>query len=505
MKLAVSIIMDALKNWIAESDVRQPDALVQGFSTFPNPEVNQELVYLCGNGQDFSQWKMPDICLFFSVEDYYKNKNIDNRVLLRRGITEIHVAVLLEEVFRKYSNWSDSLKESLLKEEGVKALMQLSIPVFQNPISFVNLEYRVLFHADVPGGVQLSDKYGNEMVEKQVFGERMIETINNSEKYLESMTLNKAVFWEEETWGGQFMAVNDLEYSILINNCNRPFRPGDNYLLEYLMSIVMKAVKLQNLYPAYSIDDLRQIITKAISADTHIDSKEIQKLAEGFHWSLNDLFLCTVIYPSPSDLIRKTLLYFCIQLETYIKGAKAFALDAQIVVIFNLTQNGLSRDQIMESLEGFLKKYMLQGSLSLTFSDFYELQPYIQQALAAYEMGIRSEGSKILYLIEDHILDYMLQNALGTLDIKYLMPQGLLDLIQHDQRFKTNYVQILKTYLENKCNIADTVRELYLHRNTFLYQIQKIRDILGMDLNDRDVRLLLLIILRYDYSDSKFE
>lgn len=136
---------------------------------------------------------------------------------------------------------------------------------------------------------------------------------------------------------------------------------------------------------------------------------------------------------------------------------------------------------------------------------FYELQPYIQQALAAYEMGIRSEGSKILYLIEDHILDYMLQNALGTLDIKYLMPQGLLDLIQHDQRFKTNYVQILKTYLENKCNIADTVRELYLHRNTFLYQIQKIRDILGMDLNDRDVRLLLLIILRYDYSDSKFE
>ena len=44
--------------------------------------------------------------------------------------------------------------------------------------------------------------------------------------------------------------------------------------------------------------------------------------------------------------------------------------------------------------------------------------------------------------------------------------------------------------------MAETAKELFIHRNTLIYRIDKIQNILGRDLKDAEERLLLQLGLR---------
>ncbi len=74
-----------------------------------------------------------------------------------------------------------------------------------------------------------------------------------------------------------------------------------------------------------------------------------------------------------------------------------------------------------------------------------------------------------------------------------MIPEGLLALLRHDKKKGTSYAPLLRTYLDQERNITETTRLCFIHRNTFHYRIQKIQEILQMDLNLADNRLILQI------------
>ena len=77
-----------------------------------------------------------------------------------------------------------------------------------------------------------------------------------------------------------------------------------------------------------------------------------------------------------------------------------------------------------------------------------------------------------------------------------LCPEGLLRLLNYDRQMKTDYTNILHVYLDCNMNIAETARQTFLHRNTLLYRLNKISEILKLDLSDAEIRLTLAISLR---------
>ena len=59
-----------------------------------------------------------------------------------------------------------------------------------------------------------------------------------------------------------------------------------------------------------------------------------------------------------------------------------------------------------------------------------------------------------------------------------------------------SYAETLRIYLQNNESIAATAKELALHRSSLIDRLERIRQLLGLDLSDPDVRLLLQVILR---------
>ena len=76
------------------------------------------------------------------------------------------------------------------------------------------------------------------------------------------------------------------------------------------------------------------------------------------------------------------------------------------------------------------------------------------------------------------------------------MPEGLKDLRDRDRRKGRDDIGLLRTYLDNDRNIAETTRLEHMSRSTFRYRMKKIEETLGLDLDDPDVRLSIQITLR---------
>ena len=69
----------------------------------------------------------------------------------------------------------------------------------------------------------------------------------------------------------------------------------------------------------------------------------------------------------------------------------------------------------------------------------------------------------------------------------------LSPLAQYDARTGSDLVHTLRTYVEHGGALAETGETLFLHRNSVLYRLHRIKELAGIDPHDRATRLTLLV------------
>ncbi|MCC8042981.1 MAG: PucR family transcriptional regulator ligand-binding domain-containing protein [Oscillospiraceae bacterium] len=60
----------------------------------------------------------------------------------------------------------------------------------------------------------------------------------------------------------------------------------------------------------------------------------------------------------------------------------------------------------------------------------------------------------------------------------------LMPLIDSDKQRGTEYVKTLEVYLNCNCNLVKAAEDLFVHRNTMVYRVEKIKSLLEIDFND---------------------
>lgn len=106
---------------------------------------------------------------------------------------------------------------------------------------------------------------------------------------------------------------------------------------------------------------------------------------------------------------------------------------------------------------------------------------------------------------EYYNLKYLLHRAAQGQITNALIPDGLKRLSIHDQKKHSNYLETRYTYLCMERNIARTARATYQHRNTLIYQLDRIQEILNLNLHEDDVRLELLITLKMLFHQKQMQ
>lgn len=66
-------------------------------------------------------------------------------------------------------------------------------------------------------------------------------------------------------------------------------------------------------------------------------------------------------------------------------------------------------------------------------------------------------------------------------------------LIRYDEENQTNYLALLKRYLDQNGSVQKVAEELFVHRNTVNYQLNKIKKILECDLDTMEKRFQIML------------
>ena len=109
-----------------------------------------------------------------------------------------------------------------------------------------------------------------------------------------------------------------------------------------------------------------------------------------------------------------------------------------------------------------------------------------------------SEGGRIFYS-ERRINAY---NTLGIGRLIYQLPESLCEMFMHEifgekipDDLDEETITTVNKFFENNLNVSETARQLYVHRNTLVYRIEKLQKSVGLDIRTFDDALTLKIAL----------
>jgi purine catabolism regulator len=207
-------------------------------------------------------------------------------------------------------------------------------------------------------------------------------------------------------------------------------------------------------------------------------------------------YLCVKTYPAadapdepgsgkPLRKIRRELIYHPYLAE--IRGHHLF-LDNCLVSLFTLPADcmpvSVFAKRIAASLEEALRT-AAPGFRSFVSKPKLELAGVLEafdECDHARSISERLGDSRAVTLFSDLELSHVFRHIPRETLCKY-SGNVLGPLLDKQDRYAAEMLQTLEAYLENDGRINDAAKQLFVHRNTVLYRMEKISELLGVDLH----------------------
>ncbi|MBE6535307.1 MAG: PucR family transcriptional regulator [Ruminococcaceae bacterium] len=139
--------------------------------------------------------------------------------------------------------------------------------------------------------------------------------------------------------------------------------------------------------------------------------------------------------------------------------------------------------------------------ISTVVDNIKDLAKAYQEAQVALEVGKVFETEKNIISYENlgiGRLIYQLPTTLCEMFLQEVFKKGNLESLDRET------LMTIQCFFENNLNVSETSRKLFVHRNTLVYRLEKIRKLTGLDLREFEhaITFKVALIVR-KYLDSK--
>ena len=135
-----------------------------------------------------------------------------------------------------------------------------------------------------------------------------------------------------------------------------------------------------------------------------------------------------------------------------------------------------------------------------------ELADRYKEALISIDVGRVFDSNKTIISYESlgiGRLIYQLPTTLCEIFLSEVFKRNPIEALDHETLFT------IDKFFENSLNVSETSRKLFVHRNTLVYRLEKIKKITGLDLREFDHAIIFkvaLMVKKYLVSqESKFQ
>lgn len=158
------------------------------------------------------------------------------------------------------------------------------------------------------------------------------------------------------------------------------------------------------------------------------------------------------------------------------------------VELDELQRNAMQMEQLLKTELG-VKVIIGIGTVT---GHLRELADSYKEAQVAIEVGKVFETEKTVINYENlgiGRLIYQLPTTLCEIFLKEVFKKNSIDSLDQETLFTIN------KFFENNLNVSETSRKLFVHRNTLVYRLEKIKKLTGLDLREFDHAIIFKVAL----------
>jgi len=139
----------------------------------------------------------------------------------------------------------------------------------------------------------------------------------------------------------------------------------------------------------------------------------------------------------------------------------------------------------------------LCGILSNRFTNLLELPKYYEQTLDVIKLRTYFKKDSAIFIYSDYYFYHIAQIISEKYDLEDFFDPAITAIQKHDEENNTDYLNTLTEYLIHVDDPTTCAQNLFIHKNTFFYRMNKIRQLFGLDLNNGTERLKLQLTLEF--------
>ncbi|MBV7275597.1 helix-turn-helix domain-containing protein [Clostridium sp. PL3] len=461
----------------------------------------QDFLYI-GNASDLLEIPFKDIptnvlCIAdIPLSDEYIHHLDSNIIIVTKSIDIIQILNEIRSllmIHRHYIQSSLKLMNILLSDGSLQDIMNIGYKILGNPLFLHDISFKVLGYTQ---GVSVDDPFWQQITSVDYFTDTeitiIIEQGNLDKLYKSNFPIFVKTKASPRQWivakividGNVFGHLSTLEYE-------KQFQESDIKLMSLISDVISSALKRNSVF--YSSKGKRYEYFIVDLLEEKEQSREVIKQRLKY-MDLNfeeNLYVITV---SPTQKSNEYIPhpYMLDIFNNLVYSGKSLIYHNNFVIVFSSKSETLSEDYL-NNLSVFLEKQQLVGGLSHCFHDIADIHEYYLQAIKSIELGIRMNGKKTIYAYGDYSLYHLIDIASEHKDLKNFLNPSLIALINYDCKNNASYSESLYAYLSNGNSIAAAAHALNIHRNTMDYRINKIAEIMNLNLNNPDVTLNLYL------------
>lgn len=199
-----------------------------------------------------------------------------------------------------------------------------------------------------------------------------------------------------------------------------------------------------------------------------------------------------------STHLDTALPYLTRELEREWGNSCAVIEGMAILWIINLSLSGEDTDRhtFHQRVASFVRDHVCNAGVSSRFRDFSLAPCAVRAANVALRIGQAKHPHFWYYLFDDYRLAYMLEKCREELPSSMLCHPALMQLLVYDEEHHTELARTLQAYLQCGLNMTAAAKRIYVHRTTFCRRMDYIRRLTGLDIEEPDTILTLLMSCR---------
>ncbi|HHV13193.1 MAG TPA: PucR family transcriptional regulator [Clostridiales bacterium] len=425
-----------------------------------------------------------------------------NIVLTSHPIQFQKLCDLSTEIFlaeTKYTSYINHMMVAANMNKGPQYLVDEAFKLLKSPIVIIDTSYKVIA---MYNGIKIESR--PDLDTQREIGYITEQTLQRmkQDKIYEKLRASKYPSYdkpktEQYGWMTILVYIHGIEVAqIAMMEYDHPFTSYDFEFLNFFSQLISWEMQKNDFYK--NNRGIMHSVFLSELLDRKIPNQRIVKLRkEQLNW--NDapcLYVFTVFDNDATDFSNKAQI-LAYQLQHILPNSRYAIYDGKLVLL--LQQNDEDISPFLEGglVDECLESNQLTGILSNCFSNLLDIRKFYDQTLKVHELRQIISEQRNIYFYSDYMFYHIGQIISEAYDLKDFYHPALNKVMDYDAKNNTNFLDTLKEYLLHVDNPTLCAKNLYIHKNTFFYRMNKIRELFHLDFSNGMERMRLHLTLEF--------